>query len=51
MEEAIKWMHAMCGYPAKSTWLKVVKAVNYTGYLLLNDPNVKKYLLKQNEDV
>ena len=25
-EEAIKWMHAVCGFPVKSTWLKAVQA-------------------------
>ena len=28
IEQAIKWMHAVCGYPVKSTWLKAVKAGN-----------------------
>ncbi|KAL7488941.1 hypothetical protein ACHAW6_014541, partial [Cyclotella cf. meneghiniana] len=32
-EQAIKWMHAVCGYPVKSTWLKAVKA----------EKNVRKY--------
>jgi hypothetical protein len=27
-EQAIKWMHAVCGYPVKSTWLKAIKAGN-----------------------
>jgi hypothetical protein len=30
-KEAIKWMHAVCGYPVKSTWLAAVQAGNYTG--------------------
>ena len=30
-EQAIKWMHAVCGYPVKSTWLKAVKAGNFIG--------------------
>jgi hypothetical protein len=42
-EEAIKWMHAVCGYPVKSTWLKAVKAGNYTGWPLLTERNVNKY--------
>jgi hypothetical protein len=28
-EQAIKWMHAVCGYPVKSTWLKAIKAGNF----------------------
>ena len=42
-EQAIKWMHATCGYPVKSTWLKAIKAGNYVGWPLLNERNVKKY--------
>ena len=30
-EEAVKWMHATCGYPVKSTWIKAIKAGNFTG--------------------
>ena len=29
-EETIKWMHAVCGYPLKFTWIKAIKAGNYT---------------------
>ena len=36
-------MHAVCGYPVKSTWLKAVKAGNYTGWPLLTERNVSKY--------
>ena len=42
-EQAIKWMHAVCGYPVKSTWLKAVKAGNYVGWPMLTENNVKKY--------
>ena len=42
-EEAIKWMHAVCGYPVKSTWIKAVKAGNYVGWPLLNERTVRKY--------
>jgi hypothetical protein len=27
-KQAIKWMHAVCGYRVKSTWLKAIKAGN-----------------------
>ena len=30
-KQAIRWMHAVCGFPVKSTWLKAVKAGNYIG--------------------
>ena len=30
-EEAVKWMHAVCGYPVKSTWIKKIKSGNFTG--------------------
>jgi hypothetical protein len=36
-------MHAVCGYPVKSTWLKAVKAGNYIGWPLLTERNVNKY--------
>ncbi|KAL7527518.1 hypothetical protein ACHAWF_002206 [Thalassiosira exigua] len=36
-------MHAVCGYPVKSTWLKAIKAGNFQGWPLLNERNVTKY--------
>jgi hypothetical protein len=48
-EQAIKWMHAICGYPVKLTWLKAIKAGNYVGWLMLNKRNVQKYYPKTNE--
>ena len=42
-EQAIKWMHAVCGYPVKSTWLKAIKAGNYVGWPMLTERNVQKY--------
>jgi hypothetical protein len=39
----IKWMHAVCGYPVKSTWLKAIAAGNFIGWPLLTVQNVKKY--------
>jgi hypothetical protein len=42
-KQAIKWMHAVCGYPVKSTWLKASKAGNYVGWPMLNERNVQKY--------
>ena len=43
VEQGIKWMHAVCGYPVKSTWLKAIKAGNFQGWPLLNQRNVNKY--------
>jgi hypothetical protein len=43
IEQAIKWMHAVCGYPVKSTWLKAVKAGNFHGWPLLTEKNINKY--------
>jgi hypothetical protein len=45
-EQAIKWMHAICGYPVKSTWLKAIKAGNYVGWPILTKRNVQKYYLE-----
>ena len=39
-EEAIKLMHAVCGYPVKSTWLKAVKAGNYSSSQNRTSPNI-----------
>ncbi len=39
-------MHAICGYPVKSTWLKAIKAGNYVGWRMLNERNVQKYYAK-----
>ena len=48
-EQAIKWMHAVCGYPVKSTWMKAVSAGNYIGWPLLTVRNVNKYYPETNE--
>jgi hypothetical protein len=48
-EQAIKWMHAVCGYPVKSTWLWAIKAGNYVGWPMLTEWNVSKYYPETNE--
>jgi hypothetical protein len=45
-KQAIKWMHAVCGYLVKSTWLKAIKAGNYVGWPMLTERNVQKYYPK-----
>ncbi len=42
MEQAIKWMHAVCGYPVKSTRIKAIKAGDYIGWSMLIERNVNK---------
>jgi hypothetical protein len=42
-EQAIDWMHAVCRYPVKLTWLKAIKAGNYIGWPMLAECNVNKY--------
>ncbi len=42
-EQAVKWMHAVCGYPVKSTWTKAIKAGNFVGWPILTERNVNKY--------
>ena len=42
-EQAIKWMHLVCGYSVKSTWLKIIKAGNYIGWPMLTERNANKY--------
>jgi hypothetical protein len=48
-EQAIKWMHAVCGYPVKSTWLKAIKAGNYVGWPMITERNVQRYYPKATE--
>ena len=36
-------MHAVCGYPVKSTWIKAIKVGNYIGWSMLNKRNLVKY--------
>ena len=45
-KQAIKWLHAVCGYPVKSTWIKAIKAGNFHGWPLLSATNVFKYYRK-----
>ncbi len=49
MEQAIKWMHAVCRYPVKSTWLKAIKVGNYIGWPMLTKCNVNKYYPETSE--
>ena len=39
-EEAIKWIHIVCGYPVNLTSLKAIKAGNFTEWPILNERNV-----------
>jgi hypothetical protein len=39
-------MHAVCGYPVKSTWLKTIKAGDYVGWPMPTERNVQKYYPK-----
>ena len=36
-------MHTVCGYTVKSTWIKTIKAGNFTEWMILNKLNVAKY--------
>ena len=42
-EEVVKWMHATGRYPVKSTWIKEIKAGNFTGWPIINERTVAKY--------
>ena len=42
-EESIKWVHAVCGYPVKSTCINAIKSGNYIGWTVMNERNVEKY--------
>jgi len=41
--QAIKWMHAVCGYPVKTTWSKAAKAGNFVGWPLLTEKAMITY--------
>ena len=43
IEEAVRWMHASCGYPVKSTWIKAIKAGNFLGWPIINIRTVSTY--------
>ena len=45
IEQAIKWMHAVCGYPVKSTWICAIKAA------ILTERNVSKYYPETKETI
>ena len=49
-EQGIKWMHAVCGYPVKSTWLKAIAAGNFIGWPLLNGAECKEVLSGDNRN-
>ena len=49
IEQAIKWMHAVCGYPVKTTWSKAAKAENFVGWPLLTKKNINKYYPETDE--
>ena len=42
-------MHAVCGYPVKSTGVKAIKAGNFKGWPMLNKRNVAKYYQETTE--
>ena len=44
-------MHAVCGYPVKSTWIRAIKAGNYVGWPILTERNVSKYYPKTDETI
>ena len=42
-------MHAACGYPVKSTWLKAIRNENYAGWPLLTVENINKHYPETDE--
>ena len=43
IKAAVRFMHAVCGYPAKSTWLKAIRNNHYVGWPMLTVQNVEKH--------
>jgi len=42
-------MHAVCGYPVKTTWTKAANAGNFVGWPLLTEKNINKYYPETDE--
>ena len=42
-EESVKWMHAVCGYRVKYTWIKAIKVGNYVEWPMLTERNIARY--------
>ena len=51
VEEGIKWLHAACGYPVQSTWLKAVRNGHFRGWPLITERTVKKYYPETSETI
>merc|ERR1711923_175471 len=47
--DGIKWMHVVCRYPAKDTWLKAIRAGNFVGWPLLTVENVHRHYPETDE--
>ena len=43
IKAGVRFMHAVCGYPVKSTWLKAIYNNHYVGWPLLTVANVSKH--------
>jgi hypothetical protein len=49
IKHAIKWMHAVCGHPVKTRWVKAAKTGNFVGWPLLTVKNINKYYPEMDE--
>ena len=49
IEQSIRYQHACCGFPTKSTWLKAIRKGNFVGWPLLTVENVNKYFPESEE--
>lgn len=47
--QGIQWMHAVCGFPAKDTWIKAIRAGNFVGWPLLTVENVHRHYPETDE--
>ena len=47
--KGITRMHAVCGYPVKSTWMKAIRAGNFVGWPLLTVENVHNHYTETEE--
>ena len=42
-ENTIKYMHAAAGFLVKETWIREVRAGNYTTWPVLSEKSIRKY--------
>ena len=50
IKAAVRFMHVVCGYPVKSTWLKAIRNKHYVDWPMLTVRNVRIHFPKTVEN-